>query len=149
MKVIDFPKPDRDNILWVCNCGCVSWNVFEDGHLQCANCDQSLAFDAQEHGDWMKRLPPAPEVVREKDDPHNLINCVQRISDSPVALSRILASVKYDTTAFVVVVSNSGSVTTWGEQNFDGERNEEWVSDRLRDAQNMLFGKPIDKVVKR
>lgn len=40
-----------ERAIWACVCGCFSWRLFDDGHVQCAKCglwsdDVRAVFDA-------------------------------------------------------------------------------------------------------
>lgn len=56
-EVIQFPKRERGDLIWVCDCGCSTHRHYSDGRVACASCDNvgSVSSDG-----WRALLPPTP-----------------------------------------------------------------------------------------
>lgn len=77
MTVVSFPaKPDKPKPrVWVCNCGCQNFWLYEDGQIECVECG---TFHHSETGTWLianleapvkfrVRQPDGTYVLTEKD----------------------------------------------------------------------------------
>ena len=50
MTIIAFKKPEQpEPRVWVCNCGCGGFWLYEDGRIQCMDCDE---FHDSMKGEW-------------------------------------------------------------------------------------------------
>lgn len=64
-NVVKFPKPDQ--IIYKCHCGCTSFFIHLDGKIECCNCLTDHANHDATPGEWVKQLPPEPDVIEKTD----------------------------------------------------------------------------------
>lgn len=117
-----------DKALWHCRCGCYTWKIFENGTMQCANCDKITSMD-EEH--W-KRLPPTPK------NPPIAENPVHSINVSYGLLKRHFLNNFNETDDMAIIIKKDGGVKTYGVCE-PHARN--WLVDRLESAFKLLTGK--------
>ena len=129
-NIVDFPKPDSEDVVWQCGCGCLSFWLREDGELQCVQCDAIVQADV---GDWRVRLPELPEIIEETRP--NAVK-VTDLNESSAALSRVLSHADVDHTAIVLVIQKDGGLSTWGSIKTLEEA--DWMARRLEQAANMV-----------
>lgn len=140
MSVINFPgnQPPKDedsDLIWVCRCGCQSFNLYSNGQTECCNCKQmSTGADSAE---WMKLKP---EVTgEEKEAPETLTNVIQ-VQHSNAALQQVVGGLDDQNCSFVVVSRANGIVSTWKAQEFDKhDCSVWWLDDQLAVARKSLL----------
>lgn len=110
--------PVGKNRLWVCGCGCATFELRGDGAALCAACGTETA-----QGGW------APV----KDRPvwgGGGIDRVTRGNDDPAFARRYVGNaVHYEDTMFVAVVGSDGTALTWRDDSNDDLSNT--LADRL------------------
>jgi hypothetical protein len=63
-KVTPFPKRERSDVIWVCDCGCTVHYHHSDGMVVCAECEHVAGIG----GSWRAQLPATPENPQEIPD---------------------------------------------------------------------------------
>ena len=109
--------------IWICRCGCSSFNLREDGSTVCALC--SLVDDA--HGGWT-RLGEEQEYTGDVEP----ISCVQGNGDVEFA-RRVVTKRAYEPDAVsIIVIREGGSIHVW--TGAETREQAEWVQRRITDA---------------
>lgn len=116
--------PER--MIWICACGCSTFELSSDGTAQCAFCHHTREAD----GGWLRQ-----EMEPEWD------------GDAPVANVRGNGSVEFarrvtakramaDDAVTVVVIRNEGNIHVWSDLETDEQV--AWAKRRLDDASRLL-----------
>lgn len=129
--VVSLAPKVPDNVVWRCNCGCISFELRADGDAVCVHCEHPVAgID----GVWREKLPEPVAPIEAVGD-HDLT--VTDFNSSAPALRRALGRADADKTAMVIVIQQDGTVTTWGDT-IEGEAQEAWFDRRVETAKTML-----------
>ena len=55
--IVTLPTREAENIVWRCNCGCISFELRPDGDAVCVQCEHPVSgMD----GAWRQKLPDQP-----------------------------------------------------------------------------------------
>lgn len=137
MSVVKFPEPPTSNgdLIWVCKCGCSSFELFADGRTQCCYCNEYST--GADDTNWREALPNTPAV--RNPAPDNGIVKVTRIGSSNSALKDVCDTATTDTTVCVIIVQNSGLVRTWGSEAWYVSPEVAWLDERIASARRMLI----------
>lgn len=130
-KVIEFPQPEpRGDLIWRCDCGCLTNYLHSDGTVECARCGATGVS-----GDWRADRPEPSSQLRDVEAGDVAIVDLQ---DSRAALLRVLSRARDEAgdIAFVVVGRNSGGISVWGDAETDEQV--EWLDRRLAEARALL-----------
>ena len=65
-NVINFPGNNDDEIVYVCDCGNMSFYIHEDGAIECTGC-KKFATEHTDNAEWVKQLKPVPDKVTNTD----------------------------------------------------------------------------------
>lgn len=117
MSVVDFPKPERR--IWVCNCGCSSWELLDGGTLACALCGNETE---QRAGGWISADAP----LWTGDEP------VRNISgnSSEEFARKLITRRTLEPDVVAVVVVREPTTHVWTKVETVEQR--EWLDKRLR-----------------
>ena len=118
--------------IWICECGCSTFELFEDGGHGCASC--GLEFH---DGSWYEVVPDGGEYQGEPFRDVMWNGCVD------FARRRVKRLVEGDDVAMIVVAKSGGEVSAW----FGGDATDErkaWFGRRLSDARTMLKKVMVD-----
>lgn len=129
--VVQFPDradgPSDHDYLWICPCGCVTFEVRGDGSFVCANCAETSDVD---QGGWFKQGEPEIDCAEERvvrgNDPDDIRFLRQRIS----------RMVLEEDTCGVVVIRQDGGITFMEDACTDDRKS--WYRRRLNQAKKML-----------
>jgi hypothetical protein len=62
-NVLSFPGTRTQPEVWVCNCGCITFRLYRDGRIQCAQCDtQTWVIDGEYHR-WTPQRGASADVI--------------------------------------------------------------------------------------
>ncbi|TPM89854.1 hypothetical protein [Mesorhizobium sp. B2-1-3A] len=101
-NVISFTKPEP--CIWVCDCGCSTFKVYGDQHLECAQC----GVTASAEGEWVRE--PVPEQAR---GPERVEQVTTMTSSADWTLRKLLKGTA-SPLVLVLAVEESGKATLWG-----------------------------------
>ncbi len=112
-KIVDFPKEKTEEklLIWVCNCGCVTFELFSDGSAICANCGAVSG-----NGGWN---PP------ENASEHNgeVISVVRGNGpDEPDDFTRALVARRMadPKCVFSTALLEDGTISVWSSYDYSG-----------------------------
>ena len=134
MSIVNFPPrpPAADNAaIWVCKCGCSSFELHSDGSVECCNC--SLAG---ENAEWMRRKPEVPANPPEIAFSERRIT---RFNTGAGALQRVLRNVNDRDTSFVIAAGRNGTVATWNSEEFLTSDAVWWLDEQLSVGRSLLL----------
>lgn len=134
-NVVAFPSRDDANIVWRCNCGCITHFVRADGEIECAQCG-ALAVDTGHDGEWRCRLPETPAEPQECS-PGDFK--VTDLNSSEAAFRRVLRNADPEQAAVLIVLNTDGSLSAWGT--LETEEQREWFDRRMAEAKALLARK--------
>jgi hypothetical protein len=127
-NIVEFPNPAE--MLWVCDCGCMTHLVYVDGRSVCASCGEE-----DERG-WVQVQPAG-------DDPGDIeMHRVQHYEDGSegqaFSLQRVAQRVSAGEFLAVVGFRAEGGMTTWRADRFETPQQRGWLLRRLREAYSSL-----------
>ena len=128
MSVIDFPI--NQPRIFVCDCGCSTFALLEDGEAQCANC-ASMVSGA--HGTWFEAIEGAPDHPVDAEPP---FQDVQGNGSVEFARARIARMASDDDVKLLVIARESGAVHVWSEA--ETEEQAKWTEEQLEAAAGIL-----------
>lgn len=112
------PLPQQEELVRVCECGCVSFRlVFPKGELECCECDarQSLT-DLADIEDWRIRLPDPEKRPTQTDKGTYFLTDMNSPEASKLSFRRKVDKGLADGTfVFCAVVKADGGFKVWGE----------------------------------
>jgi hypothetical protein len=128
--VIDFPDVKPSNEIWVCNCGCSTFELHGDGRAKCSNCG---IYPDTSAGGWFDEVVDGPKRDRDADAPFR-----NRQGNNSVEFSRSLVNkAASDVDACVVVVINeNGRVFSWSTA--ETQEQVQWAIDCLDTAKSLI-----------
>lgn len=126
------PLPQKQRRLWICQCGCSSFDLLDDGSASCAACEEPAHSDA---GGWFTDVDSGSDRPEGLDPP---FNDIQGNGSVEFARRRIEAMTRGSDVVGIVCLRSNGAISTWTEAD-TGER-VRWVCDQL-DAAKALFSK--------
>jgi hypothetical protein len=106
-NVTAFPVKVPENVVWRCDCGCLTHYLNVNGSVSCGNC--GAAQDGGS-GDWRQNFPVSDSDFQKvkSTDP-----VVVDLNDDQAMLNRTLGLAIVAETDAVLVFQNSGSVHAW------------------------------------
>lgn len=111
------PKPPR---VWVCNCGCSTFELLESGETKCALC-----YTISDHEGGWYRYPSDQEWA--KDSPMRDI----RGNDDVAFVKAVMKSrIDDESAALVVVLEKSGRLHTWSAA--ETKEHADWAIEELQ-----------------
>ncbi|CAN0653111.1 conserved protein of unknown function [Nitratireductor aquimarinus] len=133
-NIVSFPSRDQDQVVWRCNCGCLTNFLRADGGLECAQCGELASAD---YGEWRKRFPDTPASPKEQGAGDIKVT---DLNSPKQAVKRALLNADCDTLAALVLLHSDGAMTVWGEH-LDTDERAEWFDRRMADAKALLTPK--------
>lgn len=123
-------KPDR---IWVCaHCGCVHFELHEDGTTECASC----SFRG-EPGHWHENVTEATTP-----EPPGLRQNVSH-GTADFAKASILKHAKDADCVALVVLKKDGTIKAWGDVDKDPTDNQRrWIHESMAISATLLLGEP-------
>ena len=125
MTVVEFPKED---FIWLCDCGCQTFFLYQDHTTECASCGDR----SDKGGDWRKPLSDPVERVG-----NEITTTVGEPTD--LIRRRLQEIVMEPEVIVVVVIRESGSVSTNLFKIMDTDEQRDWLSDRMWEAKQLLI----------
>lgn len=124
MTVIDFPT----NQIWVCLCGCLTFNLRRDGSTECAACG-----NREDGGTWTDKADsgysaPATQfsrIVSEQDEVFTRARYAKLVKSSPDL-------------CVVALVDADGRVRVWQARDLSPRAERGWLNRALKSARDML-----------
>lgn len=117
------PRPPR---VWVCNCGCLTFELLETGETRCALCST-----ISDHGGAWYRYPDDKEWTG--DSPMRDIRGNDGI---PFVKSLMKSRIDDESAALVVVLERSGRLHTWSAAETKEQSN--WQLEELKRVDELL-----------
>lgn len=121
-------KPEP--MLWICACGCSTFEILSDGSANCAACSAQHDVDGAGWSSW------GAKSDKDEDD---TFRDVQGNGSVEFARRRVAQMATDDTAAVVVVARRDGSVSTWSEVETADQA--QWVRERLTQAADLITAK--------
>ena len=125
-EIVNFPTKKSEPLIWVCECGCCSFELMSDQSVMCALC-RKPASDA---GGW---IAPETGATWEGDDPIRDVSgngseefakrvAINRASDKGVCL--------------ITVMKEDGTISCWS--NLETPEQREWADRQLKRVKPIL-----------
>ena len=120
------PFPAAEHRIWVCDCGCSTFEIYEDGAATCANCGDAVSEDGGWHrqagdGEWTGGEP---------------VSTVQGNGVVGFASRRLARLAQDDDCALIAIAKTDGSVSVWADaETQDGRL---WCVDRLKQISDLV-----------
>ena len=141
------PKPEEldphagKHLCWVCACGCTTYTLRPGYVIECASCLRLHSGEMGFTGAWQEQLePPVPEVLKETRQ-----TFVVDFQDNFSSLKRVIDRIHHEDTAFMIHVTNGGSVHTWGK--IEGPARRQWFTDRMTVAVQLLCNYDLEESI--
>ena len=129
-NVVILAKPDP--MIWICDCGCSTFNLRDDAEAECAACDALVVGAGQ---GWYERIADQPKRDPNLEDP---TADVQSNGSEDFARRRI-ASFAHDDDVFCnIVIRDDGTVHVWGRERLETRAQISWMTRKLRIARQMM-----------
>jgi hypothetical protein len=128
MTVVDLPKPDRE--IWVCDCGCATFELNRDGTATCAICSHIPSADS---GAWFADVKGGPDLDDNATAPIQDVHGNGSVEFARRRISQIAAGP--DVVAMIALRENGG-VHTWST--VDTEERVKWLRRKVKDAVNLI-----------
>lgn len=118
------PKEPR---IWVCNCGCSTFSLLDDGTAECAACEALSDVDGSGWSKW---------TAESRHDEGDAFRDVQGNGSVDFARRRIAGMAQDEDAALLVVVKTNGTIQAWSE----AETKEQfaWARRKLRQAADLF-----------
>jgi hypothetical protein len=127
------PKEPEERLIYVCSCGCRTFNLYADGNIVCSYCDGELGPGAGDPEGWRRCLQPPPPVV-EKDDGGTLNE--HQLPDSTLARRSVMKKINQwaDSGNLVMVYAYHENGAGSGWMDISSDEQKEWMLDKLQDV---------------
>ena len=126
--VVNFPaKQDR---IWVCRCGCSTFNLLDGGRAECAACG---SWDVHEGAGWSYDLGG-----RHDEFDGQTFNDIHGNGSVEFARARMRRDALRDDVRMIVLGREDGSIACWFDVTTEEQR--EWALEKMADAKAMLEG---------
>lgn len=125
MSVIGFPKRKEPDAIWVCNCGCASFELHADGRATCRSC-----YVLVQEGGW--------KVRDEGDMDHAGAVTFADAGSEPTFAER---KIKRDVQAahWIICGTYEGRVMSWSEGFIETPEQEEWLRGNVEVGLNEIL----------
>jgi hypothetical protein len=124
MAVVDFPnKPEQ---IWVCLCGCSTFELLASGATRCASC----SVVSQNNGGWY-----TPPVTTEYTGAEPFVD-VQANGEVEFSRRRLSRRAMDPETCCIVVLSRNGEISTWSD--IETQEQSDWVKRRLSHGAELI-----------
>lgn len=130
MSVVNFPSPTP--VIWVCECGCSTFELHETGEAVCANCQCTSSASG---GAWFEDITKGP--ARDPDAPPPIAD-VQGNGSVEFARGRIQQLAAQSDAVVLVVVRECGAVHTWSATETDEQI--QWAKRKIAEGEALIRG---------
>jgi hypothetical protein len=113
--------------IWVCGCGCSTFELVENGTARCAACGDNADVDGS---GWLKT------EAESHLDPGETFRDVQANGCIDFARKRVANAAREENAALIVVGFRDGTVTAWSEA--ETKKQMKWVRRKLRIASDLF-----------
>ena len=120
--------PSKQERIWVCSCGCSTFELLEVGGARCSLC----STDVEGAGTWFGTDPAAGDAAEPP------VRDVQGNGSVDFVRRHMQEKAKGDDCALMVLAFEDGSVSVWSPAESDDEKN--WAYRRLSDACALIEG---------
>lgn len=127
------PEEPPERLIFVCQCGCRTFNMYADGNIVCSYCDGELGPGQGSSEGWRRCLPDVPDVVEQ--DEGGTVNDHQ-LPDESLARRHIMKRInklnEEGELALVYAYSTDGGGHGW--MGFDTEEQREWTIRKMKEV---------------
>ena len=123
------PEVREEALVWVCGCGCSTFELLSDGHVRCAVCEE---VSEAENGGW-----EPPDTDAEWDGP--VKRDIQYNGNPDFAKRKLQKHAEDPETCTIIVFKTSGSVHTWAM--VDTQEQFDWFKDNMDIATTLVGSK--------
>lgn len=117
--------------IFICTCGCSTFELWEDGTSHCAMCDTDVSSAT---GAWYETQPT--DIPQRDPDLAAPIRTVQGNGSIDFARRLIAQRAQAEDAKALVVLREDGAIHTWSAA--ETEEQSDWVQQRLQDAMELL-----------
>ena len=128
-NVVSLKKPAKR--IWVCDCGCSTFKLREDGSAICAHCDKQSSEAAD--GAWYAPIKDDPDRNEDLAAP---FEDIQGNGSVEFARRRLAKLATDDDVTVLAIVKSDGRVHAWSE--VETPEQVDWVKDRLDAAHGLI-----------
>jgi hypothetical protein len=133
-EVINIRSEEESELIWVCQCGCSTFELLSSQELRCANCELMSTFETAAWDNyWDKGEMRADDAAPRFSD-------VQGCGSVDFARARLNRIASQSDVALLVVATEDGSVSVWSSDR--GEDHLAWAEERI-DIAHALLGNRI------
>ena len=129
--VVEFPKKEKERLVWRCNCGCITFFALGDGTIECAHCEIASSDFA---GSWRVSLPEPARDVPPVDRDLKVVD----MNDAKSAILRVLKRADPEILAALIVMRNDGTMSVWNDR-MDTAEHRRWFDGQIDVARKMIF----------
>lgn len=122
--VLSFPQRERK--IWVCRCGCSTFELLSDKSVRCAMCQ----VESSNEGGW------TPSEERPDWDGETPIRTVQGNGDVDFARRLTVRRASEDDVSAIVVVKEGGGISVWA--NIQTQDQLDWLDKQLEQASELF-----------
>ena len=134
-EVVSFPSKEAPKTIWVCGCGCGSFELSGDGELTCSGCGVPLAGA---EGGWY--VPALPGTPWEGDPP---VTHATSNGSEEFARRRMQGFAGDTDVAGIVIIKSTGQIHTWTD--VDTTKDVAWLQEGLKDAARIITMGAVDE----
>lgn len=127
-NVVELNKPEP--MLWVCDCGCSTFELLSDGTARCAGCNAS--HDGMDGG-WLEKAGDKRTKYAEGD----IVADVQGNGSVEFARRRLAKIAADDDVSLLIVAKRDGAVSVWSEAETEAQL--KWVKKRIKIGKNLIL----------
>lgn len=139
-NVTEFPHPDRNKLMLLCDCGCETFNLIANGNMECAYCDKVVDEKSDR---WIERMPVPTHASPVEDSDDFVRNSYLRTST--FARKKIAKNISHwsDTNqvAMMLGYNNDGRGHLWVD--IETEEQREWVMRKLMSLHEYVSTKAL------
>lgn len=115
--------------IWICDCGCSTFNLVSDGSAICANCE---ADHEGAGAGWLDRC----ESRQTRHAETEVFSDLQGNGSIEFARRRIAHMAAGDDVAMIVIARDCGSISTWSKA--ETVEQDRWMRRKLKQAGNLF-----------
>lgn len=130
MAVVEIPK--KAPRIWICDCGCSTFELLESGWAQCASCADDL-----EHGTWFEKIKGGKARPEDAEEP---FSDIQGNGSVDFAMHSARRAASQADLKVLVAVNAEGKVTAW--TGAETKNQIEWVLDRIDQGRALIAAWP-------
>ena len=117
----------KDRRIWVCDCGCSTFCLLDDGTAECAACEVLADVDGSGWSKW---------TAESHHDEGDAFRDVQGNGSIEFARRRIAGMAQDEDATLIVVVKTNGTIQAWSEAETKAQF--AWARRKLRQAADLF-----------